>query len=330
MILSRNAEDLYWMGRYLERTEHLCRLLSCQVETLVDRPVREINFGWRRIYDSMSRRPPGPAFYFAASDDEEDDDYTLADSFTLADDLTFEPTNPDAVRSGLARARENARQVRHRISGETWTCLNETWLGFRARTIDQIWKAAPEAFYVGVAHELNTLAGVAQTTMYRDEGWRFLQLGRFTERAQLTIALLLAQLSLVRVEPRASVEADWSSLLRICQAVDAYAQCHGVEIVADRVLDLLAGDVLLPRSLCRALDGAAGTLDAAALGPGPIAEARQLAHDLAATTRRRWPRQPTLDDRADRLRHMQRECRALHDLVYAAYIGYEAEGAPVR
>ena len=327
MILSRNAEDLYWMGRHLERAEHLCRLLSCQVETLVDRPVREINFGWRRIYGSLNRRPPGPEIAFAGNEDE---DFALADSFTLADDLTFERGNPDSIRNGLACGRENARQVRHRISGEMWTCLNATWLRFSDHRIDDVWKTAPETFYRGVARDLDTLAGVAQTTMYRDEGWRFLQLGRFSERAQLMISLLLAQLTLVREGPEAGFDEDWTGLVRICQALDAYARSHGTETSADHVLGLLLGDVLLPRSLCRALDRAAAALDAAALGPGPTSRARQSAHDLAATTRRRWSRRPTLDDHVDRLHHMQRECRALHDLVLAAYVDYDAEEAPVR
>ena len=135
-----------------------------------------------------------------------------------------------------------------------WTSLNGAWLRFSARTIDDIWKTAPEAFYVAVARDLDTFSGVAQTTMYRDEGWRFLQLGRFTERAQLMIALLLAQLALVREGPEGAVGGDWPGLLRICQALDAYARCHGAEISADRVLDLLVTDVLLPRSLSRALE----------------------------------------------------------------------------
>ncbi len=59
-MLSRSAQGLYWMGRYLERAEHLCRLLRLQTEALVDRPVREIYFGWKRIYGSMYRQPPTP------------------------------------------------------------------------------------------------------------------------------------------------------------------------------------------------------------------------------------------------------------------------------
>ena len=91
-MLSRSAQGLYWMGRYLERAEFLCRLLRFQTEALVDRPIREIHFGWTRIYNSMGREPPGGGLELMDSDE-----FTLADSYTLADDLTFERSNSDSV-----------------------------------------------------------------------------------------------------------------------------------------------------------------------------------------------------------------------------------------
>ena len=125
-LLARSAQGLYWMGRYLERAEHLCRLLRFQVEALVDRPIREIYFGWSRIYMSMNRRPPGGSITMVGNDD-----FTLADSYTLADDLTFERTNPDSIWNCFSLGRENARQMRHCISGEMWTCLNLAYLRLR-------------------------------------------------------------------------------------------------------------------------------------------------------------------------------------------------------
>ena len=110
-MLSRSAQSLYWMGRYLERAAHLCRLLRLQAEALVDRPIREIYFGWSRIYMSLSRQPLGGSIELLGSDD-----YTLADSYTLADDLTFERSNPDSVWGCFSLGRENARQMRHCIS----------------------------------------------------------------------------------------------------------------------------------------------------------------------------------------------------------------------
>ena len=86
-MLSRSAQSLYWIGRHLERAGHLCQLLRLQSEALVDRPVREIHFGWNRIYNSIDTQPPG-----GRADLFDEEEFALADSFTLADDLTFERT----------------------------------------------------------------------------------------------------------------------------------------------------------------------------------------------------------------------------------------------
>ena len=146
-MLSRSAQGLYWMGRYLERAGHLCRLLQVQTEVLVDRPTREIRFGWNRLYGALGRPAPvGGAFAPDA-----DEAFALADSYTLADDLTFERGNPQSLRSCLAMGRENARQMRHCISAEMWSCLNLAWLRVRPLAIPDIWKSHPEDFYVATA-----------------------------------------------------------------------------------------------------------------------------------------------------------------------------------
>ena len=317
-MLSRNAQGLYWMGRYLERAEHLCRLLRLQVETLVDRPIREIHFGWSRIYASLGRRPPGGDLDAGASDD-----YTLADSYTLAGDLTFERTNPDSVRSCFAAGRENARQMRHCISAEMWTCLNLSWLRIRELDVEDIWKVSPESFYARTVREIDTFIGVAEATMYRDEGWRFMRIGRFIERSQLLVALLLAQLATVRAQDDA-VGADWTSLLRAYHAFDAYERSYSIEVRPERVLDLLVTDPLLPGSLCRSLDALASGI--AAIGPGPGsragAEAGRLVGRLCAVVRSEWPDR---EDRAALLVRMGANCLKLHDLVIAAYVDYEVE-----
>ncbi len=324
-MLARSAESLHWLGRYIERTEHVCRLLRVQMEVLVDRPVREINLGWRRIYAAVGRRPPNPAVGFAGADD----DFALADSFTLADDLTFERTNPDSVRNCFSNGRENARQTRHCISGEMWTCLNLAWLRLRERRIQDIWKPAPESFYTEVAQDMGTFLGVMDATMYRDDGWRFLQVGRAVERAQSTIAVLLAQFEAVRTREDPA-EEEWSGLLRICEAFDAYRRCFGIELRPEQALDLLVGDPLLSRSLSRSLDTAAAGLGAIAPGPSPVRAERELVADLVAGARRPWPAAAGLDEREDRLRRMQARCRTLHELVMTAHVRYDVDRALAR
>ena len=84
-MLSRSAQGLYWMGRYLARAEHTSRLLGLQTAALVDRPVPDIYYGWARIYRSLGRLPPVGELDVSESSEE----FTLADSYTLADDLTF-------------------------------------------------------------------------------------------------------------------------------------------------------------------------------------------------------------------------------------------------
>ena len=323
-MLSRSAQGLYWMGRYLERADHLCRLLKLQVEALVDLPVPEIQFGWSRVYAIVDRQPPFGADFAL----DENDDFTLADSYTLAGDLTFERSNPDSVRSCFALGRENARQMRHCISAEMWTCLNLAWLRIRDLDIEDIWKDSPESFYARTTREIETFVGVAEATMYRDEGWHFMRLGLFIERAQLLAALLLAQIATGRWLDTAP-ETGWTSLLRAVRAFDAYRRRYSVEVRPNQVLELLATDPQLPGSLYRSLEALASEL--AALGPAPDARsgaaAERLTGRLCALIRYEWPDR---QDQAALLAQARSHCLKLHDLVNAAHVDYDPADAPVH
>ena len=322
-MLSRSAKGLYWMGRYLERAEFLCRLLRLQTEALVDRPIREIHIGWVRIYGGLNRQPPGGSLELM-----DNDDFTLADSFTLADDLTFERSNPDSVWSSFAMGRENARQIRHCISSELWTSLNLAYLRLQKINIQDIWLTSPESFYAETAAEMSTVSGVAAATMYRDEGWRFMQLGRFIERAQMSTSLFLAQLA-ADSQTGENSEADWTSLLRIYHAFEAYNRSYSIEVRPSQVLNLLATDPLLPDSLCRSLDRTASGL--ASIGPGPDARASgavtRLAGRMAALIHYDWPDR---EDRYGLLWQVREHCRELHHLVTATYFEYPVDDFPMR
>ena len=322
-MLSRSAQGLYWMGRYLERAQRLSILLRLQTAALVDRPAREIYFGWSRIYGTMNRNPP-----LGSLDMFDEDDYTLADSYTLADDLTFERSNPASVWSCFALGRENARQMRHCISAEMWTRLNLAYLRIQSLGIQDIWSVAPENFYAQTAAEIDTFTGVAGSTMYRDEGWSFMQLGRFVERAQLSVSLLLTQLAL-DTSTKEDSDADWTSLLHACHAVDAYSRIHSVEVHPSRALDLLVADSALPDSVCRAVDMASAELAGIESGPGArsSAAARRLVGRMGALIHYDWPDR---EDREDVLRQVQEYCWDLHSLITTAYFDYPIGDVPLR
>ena len=218
--------------------------------------------------------------------------------------------------------------MRQCINADMWSCLNLAYLRIQKLSIQDIWTASPESFYAETAAEIDTFSGVSAATMYRDEGWRFMQLGRFIERAQLSASLLLAQLTVNRPDEEPS-GADWTSLLRVYHAFETYNRSYSVEVEPGQVPDLLVTDPLLPDSLCRSLDRAAS--DIAAIGPGPDAHssgaARRLAGRLSTLVHYDWP------DRADRdglLRRVRQHVRKLHYLVTAAYFDYPIEDSPAR
>ena len=312
-MLARSAQGVYWMSRYLERAEYLSRMLGLQTRSLVDRPLGEIHFGWRRIYGSLNRRPPAGDLEPNSSDD-----YVLADSYTLADDLTFERTNLDSMRSCFAAGRENARQMRHCISREMWTSLNLTWMKLKDLDIKDIWVPSPEIFYGDMARAINTFEGIATATMYRDEGWQFLRLGTFIARTQLMATLLATHCRVLET----SGETEWTGLLKACQALDSYESVHGIDKRPDKVLNLLASDPLHPGSLLGSLQAVESCL--AAIGteagsPDAAAAATRLAGRLSARVKYGWL---DSDDRLSLLDDTAQDARDLHDHVTRAWFEY--------
>ncbi len=320
-MLSRSAQGVYWMGRYLTRAQYLSRLLELHVQALVDRSVEEIHFGWRRIYRAMKRLPPAGESWLP-----EAEEFALADSFTLADDLTFERSNPDSVWSSLELGRENARQTRHCISAEMWTCLNLAYLRIRDLETVDIWRT-PETFYARTCNEIHNFVGLADATMYRSGAWRFMRLGCAIERVQLAVSLILAQAELGRRMKRRRL--GWASMLRMHHASEAYSRRYGIEIRRGRVLDLLVSDPLLPASLLSSVRAAAEELEAIETGPDVEADAaaRRLVGRAGALILYDWPE---ARDREQLLRRVDRCTRDLHGTVLDAFVDYGIQDSPLR
>ena len=323
-MLSRNAQGLYWMGRYLERARHGCRLLSDQLTSMEDRPVEQIEQSWRRLYLAIGRTPLGGHIGSVGADE----DFMLADAYTLADDLTFDPYNPDSIRNCLATARENARQVRNTIGNRMWSCLNLAYLGLRDVEIETIWNDQPRAFYLRTEDTIRTFTGIADSGMYRDDAWHFLRLGWFVERTQLVAALVEAQIAIYPTGAPHG-ESDWRSLLRICEAHFAYRRLHSLDHRPGRIVDFLVADPQLAHSIRRALRQIADALDAVSDGQPLQIEAGRRAGRMAARIDHDWPnRDPDDDATCAALQDIGGSCRSLHDDIAATYFDYEIEDTP--
>ena len=309
------------MARYMERAGFMCRMLHMQSEALVDRPVGEIQFGWRRIYNSIERNPLGGGI-----GTENVEDYELVDAYLLTDELTFVRTNPESVLSCLERGRENARQIRNCISDQMWTALNTEYLRIRDVKLTDIWLTSPSSFYAELLAGIDRFTGVATSTMYRDDGWHFFRIGQFIERVQFSCSLILTQ-KILQSQYIELSEASWRSLLRIFHASGAYDRTYSIEIKPDLVLDLLVTDQRVPESLLRSVDRTTQELASLSDGPNPSTTAalRRLAGRLGALLRYDWP---DSEDRESVLRQASIHSRQLHNLLSESFFNYAIQGMP--
>lgn len=324
-MLSRNAQGLYWISRYLERAGHGCRLVQIQYRALQDRAVQELDRTWLRLYLSLGREPLGGRL----GSNVDDDAFMFADAYTLTDDLTFEPNNPDAIRNCIAAARENARQVRNVIGNEMWARLNLLYLGMRDIGVEDIWADRAGNFFVNTQDSVRGFFGIADNSMYRDNGWHFLQLGRFVERAQHMTALLDAQLEIFP-SARRNVESDWRSLLQIAFARVAYSRLRSLDVTPGSVIDFLVSDRLLSHSIRYALEQISNSLDAVSEQRPLAVEARRRAGRVAARLEYDWPNRDPQDDSATRatLGTVRNACRRLNEDIEASYFNYAIEDSP--
>ena len=312
-MLARSAQGLYWMGRYLERAAHICRLLQTQVPALIDRPLEEIHAGWILIYGSLRCLPPGGILEASG------EDFTMADAFTLAGDLTFEEVNPVSIKSCLNQGRENARQMRHCITDVMWLNLNHEFLDFASSDMPQIWRSAPEESYGRTEQHLNEVFSLANRTMYRDAAWHFIQLGRHVESLQAGAALLSGAVAASEQDPELE-HGMVRTVLRVFRAVEGYHRIHGHAIDRSLALDMLASDRLLPGSLANH----AAAVEDHILGIGPghsddCSEVRRSAGRLADLISVDWRR----DEAKKRvLAEIESVARELHDRIDLCHFSY--------
>ncbi len=258
-MLARNAEALYWIGRYVERADDTARILDITVHQLLEDSSVDPDHASRILLDVMGIEPPGNRL----------DMWALTDLVAFSRDLPGGCSIVDAISS----ARENARSAREAISSDMWECLNTTYnaLAERERAARRL---GPHEFFTFIEGRAAMFAGLADSTLSRDDGYRFMVLGRALERVDMTMRLLLS-----RVGDSASSPA-WVSVLRAAGAHDTYLRTHRGVLDANRVVEFMLLDRLFPRSAFHSLRLAERSLDelmkskADRVGPG--AEARRL------------------------------------------------------
>lgn len=236
-MLSRVADSLYWMSRYLERAEHTARLLDLQLHLMLELPASTLDRSWMRLLNSLQLDPPSEGI----------------DAYRLTRLLTFDPRNPDSVVACISAARENARHVREQISSEMWEQVNRASLQLRAVDIDDIWNDRPHEFLLGIKEGCHLFQGITDSTMSHGEGWQFIQIGRAVERAMSVARLIKSHYDdYENLDYRARVTEDfieWVGLLKSCTAFEAYCKVYTADLRPNRIAEYLILNPDFPHSI---------------------------------------------------------------------------------
>ncbi|MBU9765770.1 alpha-E domain-containing protein [Mycobacterium sp. TNTM28] len=257
-MLARNAESLYWIGRYVERADDTARILDVTVHQLLEDSSVDPDVASRTLLRVLGIPPPAERL----------------DVWSLTDIVAFSRDNSgNSIVDAISAARENARGAREVTSTEIWECLNTTYnaLAERERAAKRL---GPHEFLSYVEGRAAMFAGLADSTLSRDDGYRFMLLGRAIERVDMMVRLLLS-----RVGDSGSSPA-WVTLLRSAGAHDTYLRTYRGVLDAGRVVEFMLLDRLFPRSVFHSLRMAEHSLDELLNRPhnrlGATAEAQRL------------------------------------------------------
>ena len=295
-MLSRVAEALFWVGRYVERAEDTARLLDVHFhEVLEDPGVHEAH---------------ACAVLLAVMGVPGDTAERHRDSRAVLELLGYDEDASSSIVGALSAAWENARSAREALSAEIWECLNSTYNSLQTR-VAAARDFGPAPFFSYVRERAASVAGYVEASMSRDASYDALVLGRSLERVDMTARMLAARLSAGRGSE------GWTSTLRACSAHDAYLRTYQQGVEAPRVVEFLLVDRLFPRSVFYALragEGALARLDPAS-GRSGLDEPARRAIGRARTDLEFLSAANLLDGLPDRLLGLQRAVSTISEEV---------------
>ncbi|PUA79010.1 alpha-E domain-containing protein [Nocardioides currus] len=236
-MLSRIAQSMFWIGRYVERAEDTARILDVQTQLLLEDTSHPEETTCRNLLAIMGV--------------EVADDVTVDTRFML-EQLAYDSTAPASVAAVLAAARESARRARETLSVAMWESINTT---HRSVVTGQFRAQGPASGFSWVRDRAALINGAADATMTRDEGWQFLILGRCLERADMTSRLVAT------AAYAGGVGAPWTSTLRACGGYEAFLRTYKGAETERGAAEFLLLDRLFPRSVVFSLNRAEQCLD---------------------------------------------------------------------
>ncbi|MEX2538576.1 MAG: alpha-E domain-containing protein [Actinomycetota bacterium] len=239
-MLSRVADSIYWLSRYVERAENVARFIDVNLHLMLDLP-SDTEQQWEPLINITGDREIFEDHF---------DDYSRENVIQF---LTFDPDYPNSILGCVHRAREIARSARDVISSETWVQLNRFYLMVRnAAYSDFALMTSPHEFFTQVKIAGHTFEGIMDSTMSHGEAWHFGQIGRSLERADKTTRIIDMKYFILLPDvtyfgsPYDNIQ--WAALLRSASALEMYRKRFG-RIVPNDVVEFLILDPEFPRSV---------------------------------------------------------------------------------
>ncbi len=318
-MLSRVANSLYWMSRYIERAESIARLVDVNLQLLLD---------FRSLDDAALDAHWLPIVQSSGDEDLFRKQQPRTTGQSVTEFLVFAAENPNSIVSSVGQARENARMVRDQVTAELWEEINRLYLFLHSPRARELWRENPSDFFRTIRNGSLLIQGLTDATVVRNEGWSFNMAGRYLERADKTSRILdvrhasLPARGLPTAAPSQADALGWSAVLRSCSAWDAYKALHGAEVQPALVAEFLLLSDEFPRSVrfcVRRLDGALRSISGVAEGRF-CNDAEKLAGRLLAELQF-----STADDIFDIGLHnyidvAQAKLNAIGDALFQAYI----------
>lgn len=244
-MLSRVANCLYWMSRYLERADNTARLVDVNLQLLLD---------YRQLDASALAGYWMPIVQSAGDEDLFNSLHARSTAQSVTDFLVFQPENSNSILGSVAQSRENARMVRDQISVELWEELNRLYLFLYSPRAKKLLRSSPVEFFQEIKAGSLHLQGLIDATVPHNEGWHFIQAGKYLERADKTSRILDVRHATfpARGAPAAATQAaalEWAAVLRSCSAWDAYKSSYGAEVLPSQVAEFLVLSDDFPRSI---------------------------------------------------------------------------------
>ncbi|MGB7547375.1 MAG: alpha-E domain-containing protein [Terracidiphilus sp.] len=317
-MLSRVADSLYWMSRYLERAENTVRQLDVTMSLMLDPGGASAETRWQRLVAALGK-PAGLEWN--------------GDLEAMAGRLIFDSLNHASIIYCVNAARENARQVREEISTEQWQRLNRLYHQMQSPHAQARFHSNINDTLSSVIDGIHLFKGVSDTTMIHGQGWQFIRLGRYLERAYATATLLeVFQPDLFSVPERERSGYQYLEqvgLLRCCTAFEAFCQVYTADLTPDRILEFLLLNRDFPHAIRYTVDGIRNAVESIQRTGGrrPPDELTAGIGRLHAMLGYTTIEEILAGDAAGFLHTIREQCLRIHELMYHYYIHYSIQSA---